>query len=96
MPKILFTVFVLKVTFLGFLRAKYTVKSEIHTIPNEWRLVIVALCNYNIITKKHWCRHYSLLRVDPRTSIGPLGPFSDSKGPFLTINSPWLCKNCSW
>ena len=51
MPKILFTVFVLKVTFLGFLRAKYTVKSENHTIPNEWRLVIVALCNYNIITK---------------------------------------------
>jgi len=33
MPKILFTVFVLKSNIFGFLRAKYTVQSEIHTIP---------------------------------------------------------------
>ena len=36
MPKIVFTVFfVLKGNILGFLRAKYTVQSEIHTIPVE-------------------------------------------------------------
>ena len=56
------------------------------------KMVIVMHWNYHIFTKKHWYRHCSLLRVDPKTLKGPFltlqVPFSDSEGPFLTIKTP--------